>query len=120
MPPPPVETVPSRKRRGVTGPAIPADWQGRLLEYYRTHGGLHRAAEAASVSLETVRRHRHANPAFDAAVREAREYYADLVEERMMAIGERRDDVTASIVRLKALRPQEYIEKHAVMNVTVT
>ena len=38
----------------------------------------------------------------------------------MMEIGERSNSAIPSIVRLKALRPQEYIEKHAVMNVSVS
>jgi hypothetical protein len=102
------------------GPQLPKGWQQRFLEAYRTRGGLHRAAEAASVSHETVRVERHRNPAFDAAVRDAREYYADLVEETMLASADRSDNPAGFIVRLKALRPAEYIEKHAVMNLTVT
>ena len=114
--PPSRVSMPARK----PGPQLPKDWQARFLQAYRTRGGIHRAAEAASVSHEAVRMERHRNPAFDQAVLEAREYYADLVEEAMVASADRSDNPAGFIVRLKALRPQEYIEKHAVMNVTVT
>jgi len=67
-----------------------------------------------------VERYRHAEPDFDQQVRDAREYFADLTAERMLELGERSDNPVPHIVTLKALRPHEYIEKHAVMNFTVT
>lgn len=114
--PPTVVSVPPSK----PGPALPSNWQATFLAYYREHGGLHRAAEAADVSHETVRRYREREPAFDQAIRDAREYHADLTEERLVASAERSDNPVGFIVRLKALRPEQYIEKHAVMNLTVS
>ena len=111
----PVVSVPAKK-----GPELPRDWQAKFLEAYRTKGGLWRAAKAVGICHETVRRYRNADPAFDEAVRDAREEFADHLEERMIDSAERSDNPAGFIVRLKALRPQEYIEKHAVMNVTVT
>jgi hypothetical protein len=116
FPPPSRVSLPARK----PGPQLPHDWRERFLEAYRTRGGLHRAAEAASVSHEAVRMERHRDPAFDQQVLAAREYYADLVEEAMLASADRSDNPAGFIVRLKALRPHEYIEKHAVMNFTVS
>lgn len=113
--PRPVVTVPAKK-----GPELPRDWQATFLEAYRTRGGLWRAAKAAGVCHETVRRYRNADPVFDEQVKDAREEYADQLEERMIDSAERSDNPAGFIVRLKALRPQEYIEKHAVMNFTVT
>jgi hypothetical protein len=102
------------------GPQLPKDWQARFLHAYRSRGGLHRAAEAASVHPETVRQERLRNPAFDQQVLAAREYYADLVEETMLASADRSDNPVGFIVRLKALRPTEYIERHAVMSVSLS
>jgi len=114
--PPPVVTPHPLKR----GPAMPEDWRARFLEAYRTIGGIWRSAEAAGIHPETVRRARHADPEFNQAVVDAREFYADRLEERMLESAERSDNPAGFIVRLKALRPHEYIEKHAVMNFTVT
>jgi hypothetical protein len=101
------------------GPALPADWQARFLAAYKQLGGVHLAAEAASIHPETVRRYRHADPAFDAACLDAREFYADTLERDLIASAERSDNPVGYIVRLKALRPAEYIEKHAVMSLNV-
>ena len=106
---------PPRKRRR-PGPGIPDDWQARFLRYYREHGGLWRAAEAAGVSYETVGRYRQHDRAFETQVQDAKQYYADSLEQRMIAQAEESGNPVGYIVRLKALRPNEYIEKHAVVN----
>ena len=100
--------------------ALPKAWRERFLHAYRTRGGVHRAAETAGVHPETVRLERHRDPAFDQQVLEAREYYADLVEETMLASADRSDNPVGFIVRLKALRPDQYIERHAVMSVNLS
>jgi len=115
--PPPVATVPAKKR---SGQELPTAWRAKFLAHYREHGGLWRSAEAADVSHETVRRHRAADPEFDQQVCDARQVYADRIEERMIDSAERSDNPAGFIVRLKALRPHEYIEKHAVLNLNVT
>ncbi len=119
MPAPRAASVPAKKPRVPPGPELPPSWQPRFLAFYRTHGGAHRAAEAAGVSHETVRRYRHADPAFDQACIDAREYFADQTEERMLASAERSDNPAGYIVRLKALRPAEYIERHAISSLSV-
>ena len=70
--------------------------------------------------MDTVRRARDLDPAFDLQVIEARELYADKVEEDMMALGERANNPVPAIVRLKALRPALDIERHAVMSLNLT
>ena len=50
---------------------------------------------------------------------DAREFYADTLERDLIASAERSDNPVGYIVRLKALRPAEYIEKHAVMSLNV-
>jgi hypothetical protein len=102
------------------GPALSEGWQARFLEHYRTVGGIWRSAELAGIHPETVRRYRHEDPVFDQAVRDAREAYADRLEEMMIASADRSDNPAGFIVRLKALRPSEYIEKHAIMSISLT
>jgi len=103
-----------------TGPALPRAWQARFVSAYKKLGGVHLAAEAASVSHDTVLRYRQADPAFDQACADAREFYADTLEVNMIASAERSDNPVPWIVRLKALRPHLYVEKHAVMNFSVS
>jgi hypothetical protein len=102
------------------GPPIPAQWRERYLDHVRLHGHYALAARAAGISQETARRERVANPAFDSDCREAREEAADRVEIKMLESAERSDNPAGFIVRLKALRPHEYIEKHAVVNLNMT
>ena len=105
---------PTKRRR--PGPQLPTDWQTRFLRYYREHGGLWRAAEAAGVSYDTAQSWRQSDPAFGQAVQDAKQSYADSLEQRMIAQAEASGNPVGYIVRLKALRPNEYIEKHAVVN----
>jgi len=102
------------------GPPIPRDWQERYLEHVRQHGHYALAAKHAGICLETARRARHADPAFDQLCRDAREEAADQVEIDMLDSARRSDNPAGFIVRLKALRPQEYVEKHAIMNFSVS
>jgi len=102
------------------GPALPSRWQDRFVAAYKKLGGIHLAAEAASISPETVRRYRASDPDFDQACTDAREFYADTLEVNMIASAERSDNPVPWIVRLKALRPHLYVEKHAVMNFSVS
>jgi hypothetical protein len=67
-----------------------------------------------------VRIERDRNPEFDAACHDARQYFADTVEENMLASADKHGNPVGYIVRLKALRPNEYIEKHAVVNMNLS
>jgi len=120
MAPSAVSVVAQERERARPGPPIPADWRERYLEHVRTHGHYALAARKAGVSPKTAERERHADPDFDAECREAREEAADGIEIDMLDSARRSDNPAGFIVRLKALRPHEYIEKHAVMNFTVT
>jgi hypothetical protein len=99
------------------GPALPAGWQARYLEALRKAGGYFKAAELAGVSSRTALRWRQADRDFEAAVHDALELYADRLEEQLVATGTNGGNPVPFIVRLKALRPGEYIEKHAVLTV---
>ena len=89
----------------------------------REHGGLCLAAEEAGVSIKTVQRLRANDPAFDGRVEDALELYADTIEHAMVKQAKDRGNPVGYIVRLKALRPGKYIERHQMnvlsMNVTV-
>ena len=105
---------------GKKGAALPTAWQDRFVAAYRKLGGVHLAAEAASISPEPVRRYRLPDPDFNTAVLDAREYYADTLEVNMIASAERSDNPVPWIVRLKALRPHEYIEKNVTVSMSMT
>jgi len=102
------------------GPPLPEGWQETFLAHLETKGTYALACKRTGVSDETVRKYRHADPAFDERCRWAREVFADTVEEKLLELGERSDDPVPSIVMLKKLRPHEYIERHAVMSFNVS
>ena len=93
----------------------------RFLDAYRSRGGLHRAAEASPASIRRpCAKNVSAIPSSTSRCSRPREYYADLVEETMLASADRSDNPVGFIVRLKALRPDQYIERHAVMSVSLS
>jgi hypothetical protein len=114
------QSVPGKERNLRDGIPTPRDWKERYLEHVREHGHYALAARVAGVSQKTAQRERHANPDFDELCREAREEAADNVELKMMASAEISHNPVPYIVRLKALRPHEYIEKHAVVSLSMT
>lgn len=96
------------------------EWQERYLAYYREHGGQYRSARTLGIRWATVYDEIHRNPDFARALAEAREEFADQCETRMLDLGERSNNPVPYIVRLKALRPSEYIEKQVSVNVNAT
>lgn len=102
------------------GPPLPADWRERYLEGIRKTGNYYKPAWAIGISPKTAQRERANDPAFDDACREAREIAADDLEDRMVAGAEASGNPAGFIVRLKALRPAEYIEKHAITTLNAT
>ena len=114
-----VATVVVRKRRK-PGPPLPAGWTEAYLLKVREHGGLNLAAEQAGVNLRTVQRLRNADDGFDQRVCDALELYADTLEHEMVQQAKDRGNPVGYIVRLKALRPDKYIERHAIMNLNVS
>lgn len=117
----PTATFASRKKEHAKpGPVIPANWQERFLAYYKANGTMYRAAEAASVSMDTVRRYRDSDPDFAAKLAEATEYAADVVEEAMVNSAKETGNPAGFIVRLKAMRPAQYIEKNVSISLGLT
>ncbi len=71
------------------------------------------------MSTRTIERYRHVDAELDRLVQEAREYHADLLEEKLTEQSEISENPVGLIVRLKALRLAVYIERHAALQVTV-
>ena len=110
----------ARNQQRRSGSPLPTDWRPAYVARVRAHGGLFIAAVEAGVAPRTALRHREIDPDFSAEVDEARQIYADSIEHRMVQQAEDHGNPVGYIVRLKALRPAEYIEKSAVVNLNVT
>lgn len=113
------------KRESDTGKKRPGrpprdDWQDTYLAYYREHGGQYASARALGISWGRVYDEICRNPDFARALAEAREEFADQCETRMLDLGERSNNPVPYIVRLKALRPSQYIEKQVNVSVNAT
>lgn len=100
------------------GPCTPTDWKTRYLELVREKGNFHRTAREVGVDPKTAYRERERDADFDAACMDARQEFADRIEDQMVEDSHLSGNPAGQIVRLKALRPAEYIEKHAVMSLT--
>lgn len=109
----------ARKERRPPGPATPRDWKARYLVHVRKHGHYALAAHNLGLSPRTAERERTRDPEFDADCRDAKEIAADGMEIDMLELAQTSGNPVPYIVRLKALRPHEYIEKHALMTVNV-
>ena len=97
------------------GPPLPDGWRGLFLAYVELNGTLYKAARAAGVSDDTVRRERARDAEFDRQVEEARQFHADELEEQLRA----EPGVVGRIVLLKKFKPAEYIERQSVLNLNV-
>mgnify|MGYP000060525845 CR=1 FL=1 len=110
----PASARPKRK----PGPSTPPNWKVRYVELIREHGHFHRTARMVGVDPSTAYRERDLDPEFERQCQDARQEYADQIEHRMIESAEASGNPAGFIVRLKALRPAEYIEKHAMLTLT--
>ena len=102
------------------GPQLPDDWPSLFLEYYARQGVRWRAAKYAGVSHDTVRRAEHADPAFAHEVEDARQTYLDRHALNLNRLAFKKNNVVASIVALKAGRPELYAERNLTINASIT
>lgn len=109
--------VPAPERTSLGGRPPKTGWEKKYLKYVRLKGAKVRAARFAGISYRTAERRASADPKFAAAVEQALQSYADWCEEQLVAQAVEKGNPVGLIVRLKALRPELYIEKHAVMNI---
>lgn len=108
---PPTERI----NRGGRPPKV--GWEKRYLKYVRLKGAKVRAARYAGVSYRTAERRAAADPRFAEQIEQALQSYADWCEEQLVASSVERGNPVGLIVRLKALRPDQYIERQAILNV---
>ena len=95
-------------------------WEAKFLVEMRAHGGFYHSARCAGIHPATAWRRHDRDPEFARLVREAREEHADQLEREIEEQARKSGNPVGFIVRLKALRPHEYIERHAVMSVSMT
>ena len=103
------DASPLKRRR--PGRQVPVDWLQRFLEFYAQQGVRWRAAKYAGVCHDTVLRAERADPAFARQVEDARQTYLDRHALNLNRLAFKKDNVVASIVALKAGRPEQYIER---------
>lgn len=89
------------------------EWEAAFLVAFRASGNLRKSAEAAGTTVDTVRRHRNADPAFADKIEDAREEFREHLEWMLVEIGAGRmkGNPLAIMMRLKAELPAKYHEK---------
>jgi hypothetical protein len=119
--------MPRSKRRpargaeeGQRGRRLGTGWEGAFFKYLDLHGTYYRAAEAAGVSIDAVDARRSRDPEFEAQCRLMRERHADSLEQALEAQAKKTGNPVGYIVRLKALRPKDYVERHLVESLNVS
>ena len=114
----------SKGEKRKPGPPLPREWETAYLERIKQHGLYYLAAEEVGVSSKTVQRRRADDPAFNEACLLAREHAADRIAQKLSKQAEESGNPVGHIVRLKQLRPAEFVEQHVVktlsMNVSVS
>ena len=100
------------------GQAVPKGWKLTFLREYEAHGKIWYCAKRAGVGGQTVKNERARDAIFDAACDDALQHYADGLEVTMDDQFQK-GNVVAGIVRLKAVRPDKYVEKHVVNTLAV-
>jgi hypothetical protein len=109
----------SRKRP--PGPRLPENWLAEFLSALRGHGArIYTAARVVGIHPSTIFRHQAADPAFAQALRDAREEHADTLEGEIEDMGRKTNNPVSHIVRLKALRPGQYIERSIALTADLT
>lgn len=101
------------------GPPLPDGWQDKYLAVLRRTGGYYLAAHGAGISPDTAERWRRDDPAFGQRVRDVMNLHGDTLQVRLIESGRKRENPVGYIVRLKALRPQQYAERMMSLNVNV-
>jgi hypothetical protein len=98
----------------------PQEWYGDFLAHLAEHGSVAMAAMYARVGRATVYRFIDSDPVFGAELEAARQYFKDRMEWELVQSGRVTGNPVAWIVRNKAEQPAKYIERHAIVNLTVS
>jgi hypothetical protein len=92
--------------------AVPAQtWYVPFLEHFAREGGPHLAAQAASIKHAWVERARDTDVVFAAEYEAALEFYRDMLEWMSVQLAVVRGNPLPFFARLKAERPDRYVEK---------
>ena len=88
---------------------------GFLERYHQRRAKFYKASAACGLGPDTVKRWMSKDPEFTQAIRFIQEIWADHQEDGL----EDEPGPVGKIVRLKALRPAQYIERQAIVNLTL-
>ena len=88
---------------------------GFLERYHQRRAKFYKASAACGLGPDTVKRWMAKDPEFTSAVRFIQQLWADDVEDGLVD----EPGPVGKIVILKAIRPAEYIERQAVLNLTL-
>ena len=103
------EAVPKRRYKGRSDFSYtPLPWEQVYLATLGKHGNAAKAAQIAGVTPRIVKARREAFPEFNQLWAEAMDGYLDKIEEEL---GDLKNPI-AKIARLRADRPERYLEKH--------
>jgi hypothetical protein len=86
-------------------------WQEIFLEFYARWGSISHAAKVARVTAPFVRKHQAADADFASRFEAAHEEFVDGLEKRLVEMAEGKAGFLATIARLKAERPNKYVDK---------
>ena len=97
------------------------DWREPYLQALDAHGGKQYLASASvGIGAKQVRDEMHRSEDFAVRVKEITELHADRLEQAMEDQAHATGNPVGYIVRLKALRPALYLERHLAMSITAT
>jgi len=112
----------SRRRNGPGAAAVasvPAEVWEAYLEAVGEHGTKQLCARRLGIGWRVLLARMEEDVAFRQEVEHAMELCADRLEEQLIAAETSKVQVVGMIVRLKALRPRQYIERQVAMQVNV-
>jgi hypothetical protein len=107
----------SANKKGRPGPKVEDGWRYKFLISYRKTGVRWVSAREAKVSHDTVTRTEAADAVFAAQVEDARQEYADALEQNLDRLARKKDNVIAGIVLAKKHRPNDFIERRQELHI---
>jgi hypothetical protein len=108
----------AKKCPAVECDVLPDGWEALYLARLTETGARMASACDVGIRWRDVTRRMRAEPAFEEQVHEAIDLYADGLEKRLTT-ETNKSNVVGLIVRLKALRPAQYIERTVTANLNV-
>ena len=103
--------VTTHKRPAQAAPIGAQPWESRYLEILEQHGNMSLAAKTVGISPYLVKKHRAESDAFNERWLAAMDFYLDSLESGLGKMGLDKNNAIAMIARLRADRPQRYLDK---------